>query len=145
MYIERRPMATPISTFSLVASSMKPAGATTGTWRAWASSADSTPSAPPKWSTWLCVKITADTGLLPSCWRAKAIAAAAVSREVSVSTTIQPVLPSISVRLAKSKPRSCQMPSRTLKRPIWLLSRACRHRLGFTVSGAAPLTKAKAS
>ena len=145
MYIERRPMATPIIRFSLVASSMKPTGATTGTPRAFASSAEITPSAPPKWSTWLCVKITADTGLSPRCWRAKAMAAAAVSREVSVSTTIQPVLPSISVMLARSKPRSCQMPSRTLNRPIWLFSSAWRHRLGLTVAGAWPSTKAKAS
>ena len=55
MYMARRAMAVPISTFSLVASSMKPAGATMGTLRALASSAEITPSTPPKWSTWLCV------------------------------------------------------------------------------------------
>jgi hypothetical protein len=106
MYMERRAMATPIMMFSLVASSMKPTGATTGILRAAASSAAITPNAPPKWSAWLWVKITAETGLSPRCLRAKAIAAAAVSRAVSVSTTIQPVLPSISVMLARSKPRN---------------------------------------
>ena len=51
----------------------------------------STPAMPPKWSTWLCVKITATIGASPRCRRASASAAAAVSRAVSGSTTIQPV------------------------------------------------------
>ena len=141
----RLAMAMPIRMFSLVASSMKPAGATTGTWRARASSALSTPSAPPKWSAWLWVKTTADTFCSPRCLRAKAIEAAAVSREVAVSTTIQPVLPCIRLMLARSKPRNCQMPSATLNSPVRLFSSAWRHRLGLTVVGASPLTKAKAS
>jgi hypothetical protein len=41
----RRPIATPASTFSLVASSMKPTGAMTGTV---AGPGGSTPSTPPK-------------------------------------------------------------------------------------------------
>ena len=133
-------MAVPTRTFSLVASSMKPAGATTGILR-WATScAEATPSAPPKWSTWLCVKTMADTGLSPRCLRANASAAEALSRAVSGSTTMKPVLPSISVMLEMSKPRSCQMPSVTLNSPICAFSTACRHRLGLTVGGALPST-----
>jgi hypothetical protein len=143
--VARRPIAGPTSTFSLVASSRKPAGATTGILRCTTCSAVTTPSAPPKWSAWLCVKTSALTGLSPKCWRAKAIAAAAVSRVVSVSTTIQPLRPSISVMFARSKPRSWWMPGATLNRPIWLFSLAWRHRLGLTVSGAAPSTKLKRS
>ena len=60
------------------------------------------PSMPPKWSTWLCVKITAETGRSPRWRRASAIAAAAVSRVVSGSTTIQPLRPSISVMFETS-------------------------------------------
>jgi hypothetical protein len=102
----RRAMAVPTSKFSLVASFMKPAGATTGTLRRATSAGLMTPNAPPKWSAWLCVKISAVTGLLPKCWRANAMAAAAISRLVSVSTTIQPVFPSTRVMLPMSKPRS---------------------------------------
>ena len=63
MKLARRPMATPASTFSLVASSTKPlrrddADAARRRRRG------STPSTPPKWSTWLCVKITATTGVV---------------------------------------------------------------------------------
>ena len=59
---------------------------------------------------------------------ADAIAAAEVSREVPVSTTIQPVWPWISVMLDRSNPRNCQMPSRTWNRPWMRFSRAWRHR-----------------
>ena len=48
MYPARRAMAVPSRMFSLVASSMNPAGATMGTLRAFASSGAITPSAPPK-------------------------------------------------------------------------------------------------
>ena len=87
----------------------------------------------------------AETGLLPRCLRAKASAAAALSRAVSVSTTMKPVLPSISVMLAMSKPRTCQIPSVTLNSPACAFSIAWRHRLGLTVAGALPSTNLKAS
>ena len=141
----RRDMAGPSSTFSLVASSMKPTGATMGTLRALASCAVSTPNAPPKWSTWLCVNTKPETGCAPRCWRAKARAAAAVSCVVSGSTTIQPVRPWMSVRFARSNPRSCQMPSRTWYRPGVWFRRAWRHRLGCTVAGASPCANCSAS
>jgi hypothetical protein len=137
-YIERRAIAVPTRMFSLVASSMKPSDAITGILRSATSCGVTTPSAPPKWSAWLCVKTSAVTGLLPRCLRAKAIAAAELSREVRASTTIQPVLPSISVMFEMSKPRSWCTPSRTLYRPTPLFSVAWRHRLGLTVAGALP-------
>jgi hypothetical protein len=133
-------MAVPTRMFSLVASSMKPSEAMTGILRSATSLAVATPSAPPKWSAWLCVKTIADTGLSPRCLRAKASAAAALSRAVSGSMTMKPVLPSISVMFAMSKPRTCQMPSVTLNRPVCAFSTACRHRLGLTVGGALPST-----
>ena len=131
-------MPVPTITFSLVASSRKPLEATTGSLRSAISCGVTTPSTPPKWSAWAWVNTTAVMGLLPRCWRAKASAAAEVSRAVSGSTTIQPVLPSISVMLAMSKPRNWYTPSVTLNRPVLALSSAWRHRLGFTVSGALP-------
>ena len=48
MYMERRLMVVPASTFSLVASSMNPTGATIWVFV----SAFSTDTTPPKWSTW---------------------------------------------------------------------------------------------
>ncbi len=50
MNIARRPIAVPASTFSLVASSMKPLGATIGIAAAAAGSPGNTASTPPKWS-----------------------------------------------------------------------------------------------
>jgi hypothetical protein len=58
------------------------------------SSLDTTPFTPPKWSTWLCVWITAATGRPPRCFRYRASAAAAVSTEISESITMIPLLPS---------------------------------------------------
>ena len=67
-----------------------------------AAPAGSTDWMPPKWSPWLCVKITAETGRSPRCLRASAMAAAAVSSVVSGSTTIQPVRPWINVMFETS-------------------------------------------
>ena len=102
MNCARRSIGTPASTFSLDASSRKRAGATTRTLRLAISSAEITPSTPPKWSMWLCVKITAVTGFAPSVFSTSRHAAAAVSRAVSGSTTIRPVLPSMIVMFETS-------------------------------------------
>ena len=95
-------MVVPAITFSLVASSMKPTGATISVF----ASAPSTACTPPKWSTWEWVKMIAEMGLFPRCSRAKAMAAPAVSFVVSGSTIIQPVLPSMILIFERSKPRS---------------------------------------
>ena len=113
MYIERRLMVLPTITFSLVASSMNPAGAKISV----LSSAPRTDATPPKWSIWEWVKMIAETGSFPRCSLANAIAAAAVSLEVSGSTMIHPVCPSIMLMLERSKPRSWYTPSVTSKRP----------------------------
>ena len=55
MYIARRSITVPASTFSEIAASKKPAGAMTGTVPLATSSSDTTPSTPPKWSVWLWV------------------------------------------------------------------------------------------
>ena len=102
MKLARRDMAMPAIRFSLVASCMKPAGATMRTPARAASSSGSTASIPPKWSTWLWVRITAETGRSPRWRRARSRAARAVSCDVRGSTTIQPLAPSISVRFERS-------------------------------------------
>ena len=55
MYVARRDIALPAKTFSLTACSRKPSGAMTGMRPDATSSSATTPRAPPKWSTWLCV------------------------------------------------------------------------------------------
>jgi hypothetical protein len=94
-------MAMPASTFSLVAASTQPFGATMRTPRD-TSSGVTTACMPPKWSMWLWVTITARIGAWPRCLRASASAAAAVSREVRGSTRIQPLCPTRIDRLARS-------------------------------------------
>ena len=83
--------------------------------------------------------MTATTGRLPSLSVTSAIAALAASAPVSGSTMIQPLLLRITVMLARSSPRTCQMPSATWNRPCFATSVALRHRLGFTVAGAGPV------
>ena len=55
LYWARRLIALPAITFSLTASSMKPAGAMICTRPALTSASSTTPLTPPKWSTWLWV------------------------------------------------------------------------------------------
>jgi hypothetical protein len=90
----------PASTFSLVTSSTKRRGVTMRTPSA--EPFGSTALTPPKWSTWLCVKITATTGSSPRCLRASACAAVALSTLVSGSTMIQPVWPRIQLMFETS-------------------------------------------
>ncbi len=92
--------------FSETACSMKRLGAMIGTLPLASIASSITPRAPPQWSVWVWVKITAATGRLPRCWKYSSIAAAAPSIEVRVSTTMTPVSPSISVMLAMSRPRT---------------------------------------
>ena len=136
-------MAVPAMRFSLVASSMKPAGAMIGTLRALASSGND-----PEHAAEMVGVAVAENDrrnrLVAEMFARKAIAASDVSREVSVSMTIQPLFPSTSVMLARSKPRNCQMRSVTLNRPTWLLSTDWRQRLIDGLWRIA-LTKAKAS
>ena len=80
--------------------------------------------------------MTAVTGRSPRCSLAKAMAAAAVSTEMSGSMTMRPSSPSTRVISERSNPRSWWMPSATVKSPASMLSRAWRQRLGLTVGGA---------
>src|SRR5881396_1254372 len=65
--------------FSETACSMKKFGAMIGTRPLASASSSSTPRAPPQWSVWVWVKITAATGRLPRCWKYNSIAARAPS------------------------------------------------------------------
>ncbi len=124
MYNARRFMAVPAITFSLAAASKNPPGPGPAPCPSDTSSGSTTPRIPPKWSMWLWVMITATTGRGPRCSLISAMAAAEVSADVSVSMTIQPVSPATTVRLDRSRPRTCQMRSLTSNNPDTALRRA---------------------
>ena len=69
---------------------MKPVGAIDRVLPLRTASGSTTAATPPKWSTWLCVKITATIGRSPSARLTSASAAAAVSVDVSGSTRMRP-------------------------------------------------------
>ncbi len=68
-YCARRSIAGPAMMFSETACSMNRFGAMIGTLPLESVASSSTPRAPPQWSVWVWLKITAETGRLPRCWK----------------------------------------------------------------------------
>ena len=84
----------------------KPSGTMIGISRPASFCGSATSRAPPKWSMCEWVKMTPVTGRSSTCLRSSASPAAAVSVDISGSTTIQPVSPAMKVTLDTSKART---------------------------------------
>jgi hypothetical protein len=129
-YIERRAIAVPTRMFSLVASSMKPSDAITGILRSATSCGVTTPERAAEVVGMAVREDQRRDRLVAQVLARKGHRRGRALAEVSASTTIQPVLPSISVMLEMSKPRSWCTPSRTLNRPTALVQRGVAPQAG---------------
>ena len=129
-YIERRAIAVPTRMFSLVASSMKPSDAITGSCVRPLLCGVTTPSAPPKRVGMAVREDQCRDRLVAPVLARKGHPAAELLREVRASTTIQPVLPSISVDVRDVEAAQLVHTVAHLVQADALFSVAWRHRLG---------------